>query len=372
MTMPVNYQNGLVPNHSGITINITNPVVNPPMNPQYQNCCPQYSVNQNVPYEATSNSMGYQKYPEYPANYYMNNYNAQQPQVVPENMQYGQIQKPYVQVPQQPVVPENMQYGQVQYPYAQMPQNQLQPQTVNYSVNAPVYNNQYPNNNVTTTEKAGENEEVQNKDELDQKALNQVVEEEPDLSVSSDIIKDIDAMKAEQAELEKNSKKTRIVALTNEYIMSLENYLNNPNKEIRLMAAQEILTRLDEDKDRYDDAALNALLNKMLQDPEKLVRIAALSAFSSQLASGNDYTVQLLQNIQSNPNADKEDVVQAAKILLKMSAGTEIKYVPIKKDDSKKASSEQTDANKQQIEQLQNMLRQYKERDIEAMLKQQQ
>ena len=151
----------------------------------------------------------------------------------------------------------------------------------------------------------------------------------------------------------------------------MENYLNNPNKEIRLMASKEILTRLDEDRDRYDDAALNALLNKMLQDPEKLVRISALSAFSSGLASGNDYTVELLNNIQNNPNANKEDVVQAAKILLKMSAGTEIKYVPIKNKNTENTNSEQLEKNKQQIEQLQAVLQKYKEREIEAMIQQQ-
>ena len=151
---------------------------------------------------------------------------------------------------------------------------------------------------------------------------------EEDMSSSKEIINEIDTKLTEQAELEKNSKKTRIIALTNEYIMSLENYLNNPNSSIRIMAAKEILTRLDEDKTRYDDAALNALLNKMLQDPDKIVRIAALSAFSSQLASGNDYTVQLLNNIQSNPNSDQEDIMEAADILLKMSASTEIKYTP--------------------------------------------
>ena len=53
----------------------------------------------------------------------------------------------------------------------------------------------------------------------------------------------------------KNSKQKRVVALTDEYIKSLENYLNNPNDEIRLMASKEILMRLDEDKDRYNDAA---------------------------------------------------------------------------------------------------------------------
>ena len=152
--------------------------------------------------------------------------------------------------------------------------------------------------------------------------------DEQNFTKSQGIIENLDNRQAEIEEAKKNTKEKRVVALTDEYIKSLENYLNNPNDEIRLMASKEILTRLDEDKDRYNDAALNALLNKMLQDPSKLVRIASLSAFASQLASGNDFTVQLLHNIQANPNADKEDVLQAADILLKMSAGTEIKNVP--------------------------------------------
>ena len=154
------------------------------------------------------------------------------------------------------------------------------------------------------------------------------IEEPQDLSKSQAVIEDLDARAAAKEAEKKNSKQKRVVALTDEYIKSLENYLNNPNDEIRLMASKEILTRLDEDKDRYNDAALNALLNKMLQDPSKLIRVAALSALASQLASGNDYTVQLLHNIQQNPNADKEDVLQAADILLKMSAGTEVKNIP--------------------------------------------
>ena len=149
-----------------------------------------------------------------------------------------------------------------------------------------------------------------------------------DFSKSTDIIQGLDERQAEIENAKKNTTETKIVALTDEYIKSLENYLDNPNDEIRLMASKEILTRLDEDKDRFDDAALNALLNKMMQDPSKLVRIAALSAFSSGLASGNDYTVKLLHNIQSNPNADKEDVLQAADILLRMTSGTEIKNIP--------------------------------------------
>ena len=162
--------------------------------------------------------------------------------------------------------------------------------------------------------------------------------EEQDLSKSKGVIEDLDARAAALETEKKNAKDSKIVPLTNEYIKSLENYLNNPNDEIRLMASKEILTRLDEDKRRYDDAALNALLNKMLQDPSKLIRIAALSAFSSELASGNDYTVTLLHNIQANPSADKEDVLQAADILLKMSQGKEVKDIPnpkVKEENNK-------------------------------------
>lgn len=112
------------------------------------------------------------------------------------------------------------------------------------------------------------------------------------------------------------------------------------------MAAKEVLTRLDEDKSRYDDAALNALLNKMLQDPDKLIRIAALSAFSSQLASGNDYTVELLTKIQQDPDADKDDVVQAADCLLKMAADTEIKYTPAPTPAPKTVKIEEQKAEK--------------------------
>gem|GEM_PF-5018267 len=151
--------------------------------------------------------------------------------------------------------------------------------------------------------------------------------EENDLTTSQQIIEMVDSENAKEKELKENGKKVKVVALTNEYIMSLENYLNNPNTDIRLMAAKDILTRLDEDRDRYDDAALNALLNKMLQDPSKLVRIAALSALSADLASGNDYTVQLLNQIQQDPKSDQQDVLEAAQIMLNRSAKTEIRYI---------------------------------------------
>ena len=166
-------------------------------------------------------------------------------------------------------------------------------------------------------------------------------EENINTDASKEIIKELDDRQIEQKELEKRGKKTKIVSLTNEYIMSLENYLNNPNTDIRLMAAKEVLTRFDEDRERYDDAALNALINKMLQDPSKLIRVAALSALASELASGNDYTVELLTQIQQNPDADPEDVLEASQILLKRTATTEVRYTPVNMQNVQKVEEEQ-------------------------------
>lgn len=238
----------------------------------------------------------------------VNSYGVSQPQICPNNNYYPQPQNAPAVYTQQEALPS--------YP----PQYYLN----NYN---------YQNNGTDARknkEASAENglAAVRTDAENAVKQYEPDIEEPQDFSKSKAVIDDLDARAAAEAEEKKNSKQKRVVALTDEYIKSLENYLNNPNDEIRLMASKEILTRLDEDKDRYNDAALNALLNKMLQDPSKLIRVASLSAFASQLASGNDYTVTLLHNIQQNPSADKEDVLQAADILLKMSAGTEVKNIP--------------------------------------------
>ncbi len=238
----------------------------------------------------------------------VNSYGVSQPQICPNNNYYPQPQNAPAVYTQQEALPS--------YP----PQYYLN----NYN---------YQNNGTDARknkEASAENglAAVRTDAENAVKQYEPDIEEPQDFSKSKAVIDDLDARAAAEAEEKKNSKQKRVVALTDEYIKSLENYLNNPNDEIRLMASKEILTRLDEDKDRYNDAALNALLNKMLQDPSKLIRVASLSAFASQLASGNDYTVTLLHNIQQNPSADKEDVLQAADILLKMSAGTEAKNIP--------------------------------------------
>ena len=302
MTLPVNYQQQQMPSHSGITINISNPVMNPP---------------------------GYCSYPQ-------QGYQIAQPQVSYQTPIYPEV------------VPQNSYNPQTN-------NNPIEPQYQNASYPPQYYMNNY--NYVNTSNNGGnqttsieparnmqgsltnQNPEIATRN-IPEPVSQEIALEKPeeqvqdsDLSVSKEIISNIDAQKAEQAEAAKNEKKVKIVALTNEYIMSLEDYLNNPNNEIRYTAAKEILTRLDEDRSRFNDAALNALLNKMLQDPDKSIRVAAMSAFSSGLASGNDFTTKLLKDMQNNPNADKDDVVAAADILLKMAASTEYKYVPINSEN---------------------------------------
>lgn len=139
-----------------------------------------------------------------------------------------------------------------------------------------------------------------------------------------------------------NSKKTekrQIVELTDDYIKNLENYLNSQDKELRFMGAKEVVARLEEDESRKDDKALNALINKMLQDPYSKVKFLAMAALQSRMATGDPLTVQLLTNIQNTSSGYGQDSLMASDILLKMSGQTVEKEFEVKNDkktDSKK------------------------------------
>lgn len=309
------------PNYSGVTIQISNPAVNLGRNANIPNAPQGYQVQgyRDIPqrvYQIPQAQIGaipqkeiygYATNPQivqqpngfqaYPPQYYLNNYNYQgNGKAVEDTVNKSDIEAINKEL-------ENLKNS---------PETTGAPQQINNSDEKAIQNDEMNSDGTALKHyDTGENKDVKQ-----------------DMTKSTGIIDDLDAREEQIKADKKNSKQKRVVALTDEYIKSLENYLNNPNDEIRLMASKEVLMRLDEDKDRYNDAALNALLNKMLQDPSKLIRVAALSAFASQLASGNDFTVELLHNIQANPSADKEDVLQAADILLKMSGGTEVKNIP--------------------------------------------
>lgn len=366
MTNPINCQNQYCkpyPNqYSGVTINVTNPMMNAYPNavsaPQSQacycpTCRPDLYVNHNYPTSVVSE----------PA---VNQY--------PQQSQVVQSMPPVQYV--QPVNAGEYVLNSQSYPNQQVvhsqpaQQQQAYPQQYylnNYNILPGGVNNNGENNGVITTlsnpyvqpevnsssqpvpvdsqsvqqavsQQYSQPEVIKTYNKPEVGALNpasvpyysnDALEEPVDMSVSQNIINELDTRAAIEKEKEANKEKMEVVALTNEYIKSLENYLNNPNKDIRLMAAKEVLTRLNEDRDRYDDAALNALLNKMMQDPDKLVRVAAMSAFSSGLACGNEFTVKLLQNMQKDSKTSEDDALEAANILLKMSETKETKYVNV-------------------------------------------
>jgi len=140
----------------------------------------------------------------------------------------------------------------------------------------------------------------------------------------------------------KNDKKTEkkeVVLLSDEYIKSLENYLNSQDLEIRKMGAHKVLDRLEEDHSRKDDPALTPLVNKMLQDPSEAIRIIALSIIESGLLSGNNETAQILKNMQSSSDGFGLDATQASSALLKMAEKKVEKEVPVK-DSEKKEKAE--------------------------------
>lgn len=135
---------------------------------------------------------------------------------------------------------------------------------------------------------------------------------------------------------EKKKEKKEIVQITDDYVKNLETYLNNQNTQVRLMGAKEVLARLQEDPDRKDDPALNALVNKMLQDPYQPVKFIAMSALESRHASGNQHSVMLLKNIQQQKTCYGEDSLKASNVLLKMSAQTTQKEFDAKEKSDKK------------------------------------
>ena len=310
MTNQIYPQNQRIPgNYSGVTINVTNPSLSsmcPPQQCQQVHqapyCCPQHSQFAQM---------------SYPSEYYINNYN--QPQVIP---QAAQQQLPQMQQP----VP----YMSSQQSVAQQPPQNIQNHQVYYNNNYAMPNSQggqpvqdlgaysYP-----------QPPQMQNPYMPAPQGMYPAYdfEQEQNLATSKEVLAKLDKLIEVEQNQQKNKAKKQIVVLTNEYIMSLENFLNNPNKEIRRKGASEVINRFGEDKTRRDDAALNALLNKMLQDPDKGVRTLGLSAVSSGIASGNEFTVQILKNMEANPQLYPDDMEQVAMALLKMSAATETIYV---------------------------------------------
>lgn len=135
----------------------------------------------------------------------------------------------------------------------------------------------------------------------------------------------------------KETEKRTIVMLTDDYIKNIENYLNSQDKEVRMMGAKEVAARAMEDPSRRDDKALNALCNKMIQDPDMKIRFIGLSLLYSRDLTGDDYTIGVLKNMQNSTSGYGQDALMAANILLKMSGQTAEKEFEITSKDKNKS-----------------------------------
>lgn len=125
---------------------------------------------------------------------------------------------------------------------------------------------------------------------------------------------------SEKSKDEKDKPKT-ITILTNDYVKSLENYLNDNNPKVRLIGAKELMERFKEDDSRAAHPSLVPLLNKALKDTSPSVRFLGLTTLQLGYSVGDEETVKILKEIQQN-SQDKlgEDALLASEILLKLSA----------------------------------------------------
>lgn len=126
-------------------------------------------------------------------------------------------------------------------------------------------------------------------------------------------------IQAEAKEEKKNVKTKNVVELTDSYIKTLENYLKNPDKQVRRSGITDLIQRFHEDSTRYDDPALVALLNIALQDPVPANRVYAMSTICAEDATGDENTINLLKKLQTSDKMYGEEAKMATEALLKAS-----------------------------------------------------
>lgn len=127
--------------------------------------------------------------------------------------------------------------------------------------------------------------------------------------------------------VEPNKKtKKEIVELTDNYVKTLEYYLNTQDTALRTMAAKEVVERMKEDKSRKNDEVLIAFNNKMLKDASQPIRFLAMGAIEAGYIKGNEETVDILNKLQAKRNSDSkitaEDATKAAKALVQLTKTT--------------------------------------------------
>lgn len=270
----------------------------------------------------------------YPQNYYVPQTQSQVQQA--QNVQNQYAAQPQAQQPQNVQVPASMSGVNIQIFNPSVTPPGATPPT--YNVNAPCY----PSNYYTNPMGAGAmNGAGQTGNGGNGSAI----------GANTGSEKNSETNKTSETESKdgKKTEKKKVVQLTDDYIRNLENYLNSQEKDIRLSAAKEVYSRLEEDTSRKDDKALTALINKMLQDPSEEIRVLAMAALQGRIVTGDDFTVGVLTRMQNDKAHYGMDAVDASKILLKMSGQQVEKEVPVTETSKKKEKTETKEETKSSI-----------------------
>lgn len=132
-----------------------------------------------------------------------------------------------------------------------------------------------------------------------------------------------EASKADEANKtdKKDDEAKKIVPLTDDYIKTLEKYLNDANPKVRLIGANDLMERFKEDENRKDNPSLIPLLNKILKDPSVTIRFVGLLIMQLGYSVGNEETIQILKQLQqANKDKTGEEQLMISKILLQLAA----------------------------------------------------
>lgn len=270
----------------------------------------------------------------YPQNYYVPQTQSQVQQA--QNVQNQCAVQPQAQQPQNVQVPASMSGVNIQIFNPSVTPPGATPPT--YNVNAPCY----PSNYYTNPMGAGAmNGAGQTGNGGNGSAI----------GANTGSEKNSETNKTSETETKdgKKTEKKKVVQLTDDYIRNLENYLNSQEKDIRLSAAKEVYSRLEEDTSRKDDKALTALINKMLQDPSEEIRVLAMAALQGRIVTGDDFTVGVLTRMQNDKAHYGMDAVDASNILLKMSGQQVEKEVPVTENSKNKEKTETKEETKSSI-----------------------
>ena len=115
----------------------------------------------------------------------------------------------------------------------------------------------------------------------------------------------------------KPKKKKDVVMLTDDYIKTLESFLRSQENSVRKQGIAALIKRFEEDKTRYDNPSLTALLNIALQDPDAGNRMLALSVVASGGAHGDENTIALLNELKNSDKMFGQEAKMATNALLK-------------------------------------------------------